>query len=273
MAYKHYRIGDFAKALGVTSDFLKHYEQAGLLQVEHREGGYRFYPFNQSGRIIEYLRLRNYGVTVKDMQGVLTTDAASAMAMLDAKAEELQRGIERMQAIVRAHEALRTWFAARKAKPIDWEIREVEPHVFLPHTDTQAFRTDARMTALIKEWCAWMPVTKSAMAVDLASSVPEERLHWGFALPESALRRHRLPVNDVLQTCSFGKALVFHFIGLQGVFKMSAVLDGRHPAFELVRELGFRVAGRSLLINEMRLTDEEGCVDVGVGRFIIPVVR
>lgn len=61
--FTHYRIGDFAKYLGVTSDFLKHYEEAGLIDVVQRASGYRYYPFNQAARVIEYMRLRNYGVT------------------------------------------------------------------------------------------------------------------------------------------------------------------------------------------------------------------
>ena len=44
--FTHYRIGDFAKYLGVTSDFLKHYEEAGLIDVVQRASGYRYYPFN-----------------------------------------------------------------------------------------------------------------------------------------------------------------------------------------------------------------------------------
>lgn len=48
--FTHYRIGDFAKYLGVTSDFLKHYEEAGLIDVVQRASGYRYYPFNLSSR-------------------------------------------------------------------------------------------------------------------------------------------------------------------------------------------------------------------------------
>lgn len=75
--FTHYRIGDFAKYLGVTSDFLKHYEEAGLIDVVQRASGYRYYPFNQAARVIEYMRLRNYGVTVKEMNGVLTGNSGA----------------------------------------------------------------------------------------------------------------------------------------------------------------------------------------------------
>lgn len=58
---RQYRIGDFARYLGVTAEFLKHYQESGLLDVTQRASGYRYYGFDQSARILQYMRLRNYG--------------------------------------------------------------------------------------------------------------------------------------------------------------------------------------------------------------------
>ena len=38
-----YSIGDYAKYLGVTPDFLKHYEQFRIVSSKPRENGYRYY--------------------------------------------------------------------------------------------------------------------------------------------------------------------------------------------------------------------------------------
>lgn len=40
---EQYRIGDFAKYLGVTPDLLKHYEDMGIIQSIRSESGYRYY--------------------------------------------------------------------------------------------------------------------------------------------------------------------------------------------------------------------------------------
>jgi hypothetical protein len=45
---------------GCYTNFLKHYEECGLLDVHHRENGYRYFNFDQCSRILEYMRLRNY---------------------------------------------------------------------------------------------------------------------------------------------------------------------------------------------------------------------
>ena len=39
---EQYRIGDFAKYLGVTPDLLKHYEDMGIIHSSRSESGYRY---------------------------------------------------------------------------------------------------------------------------------------------------------------------------------------------------------------------------------------
>ena len=54
-----YRIGDFARELGVTPDFLKYCEKNGFLQPEIEENGYRYFDFRQSALAIEYLKMKS----------------------------------------------------------------------------------------------------------------------------------------------------------------------------------------------------------------------
>ena len=41
----------------------------------------------------------------------------------------------------------------------------------------------------------------------------------------------------------------------------------------MIRELGFHVKGTGLLINEMKFQNDEKGLNMGMGRFIIPIVR
>ena len=128
---RQYRIGDFARYLGVTAEFLKHYQESGLLDVTQRASGYRYYGFDQSARILQYMRLRNYGISVKEMGPFLEGGLDEAVGCLDAKVDEMRAQIERMQAVVEEHERIRLWFEERRAKPVDWEVCNMEPHCFL----------------------------------------------------------------------------------------------------------------------------------------------
>ena len=102
--------------MGVTPDFLKHYEECGLLDVHHSENGYRYFNFDQSSRILEYMRLRNYGVTVKEMRAMLMADADEALLLLDKKVEELRRQADRISAVLEEHKHVH----ASQAKPSRW---------------------------------------------------------------------------------------------------------------------------------------------------------
>ena len=46
--FKHYRIGSFARYPCVTTSFLKHYEDEGLISVVQQDNGYRYYPFSNT---------------------------------------------------------------------------------------------------------------------------------------------------------------------------------------------------------------------------------
>lgn len=223
--------------------------------------------------MIDYLRLRNYGVSIREMRDYTDCDAERAMALLGERTREMRRTIERLQAIVDEEEALEHWFAARLKQPIDWEIREVEPYVYLRHTNDRAFLEDDRIRELLRDWCAWLPVTKSAMLVKRGPVEGTGSVHWGFAVPERLLERYGIPRNDAVERLEFGRAFVFHFHNLEEAFDMRTVVEGRHPAHDLLRELGFRVTGDGLLLNEMRLADATGKAYPGLGRFILPVDR
>ncbi len=47
------------------SDFLKHYEDLGILTPSRSESGYRYYPFTATMILIECIRLRNFGMTLR----------------------------------------------------------------------------------------------------------------------------------------------------------------------------------------------------------------
>ncbi|WP_443744062.1 MerR family transcriptional regulator [Sutterella sp.] len=267
---RQYRIGDFARYMGVTSEFLKHYQESGLIDVNQRASGYRYYRFDQSARILQYMRLRNYGMSLKEMSGFLTGTVDEAVDFLDQKTDEMRKQITRMQAVVEEHKRLRVWYEERCLKSVDWEICNVEPCCFLYHTSSRDFLESESIYDIIKDWSAWLPVTKSAMCVSPSLEPDVPHLHWGFAVRESLLKRYGLPVNEAVRRMVFGKAFVYHFSGLPNGFLMADIASGRHPAFLKMKELGFEQAGDALIVHEMQLTDESDG-QICVGRCIIPV--
>lgn len=271
-SHKNYRIGDFAEYMGVTPDFLKHYEECGLLDVRQKENGYRYYNFDQSSRILEYMRLRNYGVTVKEMREMLMADADEAVRLLDEKVEELKRQSDRLMAVIEEHKRVQHWQRQRALKPHDWEVKLVQPLCFLPHSVHDNFIDDKRISVLLKNWMRWLPIAKSAMHIaPTGSSCEPYSTRWGIILPEAVAERYGIPINEVVERMPAAKSFVYHFFAEESAFSMDGISHGIHPMFKKLRELNLKPTGDFVLIVEMKLINPDGSRRGGYGRFIVPI--
>jgi DNA-binding transcriptional MerR regulator len=270
--YREYRIGSFARHLCVTQAFLKHYEDSGLLDVKQHENGYRYYQFPQAGRVFEYMRMHSYGVPVKQMHETVSGSEEAAFDNIDRHAKALQKTADRMQAVVDEHFRFHKWHQAMRGRTVRWEVKEVEPVYFLPHTNGQDFIEDDRIYEILEAWCQQMPVTKSALFVERnpeGDTLPA--LSWGLSVAESNLRRCSIPTNSIVMRLPASEAFIYHFSGLKDAFLMKDVAEGTHPAYLKMRELGLRPAGDGILVNEMKL--EKDGLHKGFGRFVIPIAE
>lgn len=274
---RQYRIGDFARFMGVTPDFLKHYEELGLLSVEQRASGYRFYSFEQSARILEYMRLRSYGVALREMGEMLSGTTDEAMRRLDARADALRRRMEFDAAVLEEHRRVQAWFAERRVRPVDWEIRRVEPQLFLPHSTGTDFLKDPRIYEILRGWIERMPLVKSALRLEpadasagFAAGAPLA-YQWGLVMNESLALDHGLPVNDAVIRIPARKAFVWHFTGSAEECRVDDVIRRRHPMFERMAEMGLEPRGSVCMEVEMKLSTPDGRPNGGCGRFVAPI--
>jgi len=88
-------IKDLARAAGVTSRTLRHYEQIGLL-LPSRVGfnGYRFYGEAEVARLYRILSLREFGMPLEEIRAVLDGEADLEFALREHRrllAEELNQ--------------------------------------------------------------------------------------------------------------------------------------------------------------------------------------
>ena len=266
-----YRIGDFAHFLGVTPDFLKHYEEKGLLKAQHKKNGYRFFGFEETYKVVEFMRLHNYGASVRDMGRMLCTNTEDAFEALDEKAAGIAKDIERQQALLEEHRQLKAWMTERRGRRFDWEVREVENFWFLPHSDGQSFLKDPRIYEVLHAWFDWMPLVKSAMSVSLSDD-PNAlyRCQWGLCIKETHAKRYALPVNDAVQRFKGGRAFVWNFADFGPNDQINRIAMGDHPLFEQMRVLGLRSAGPMISKLEMKLKPSDDC-KWSCGSVIVPL--
>ena len=239
---KQYRIGDFAKYLGVTPDLLKHYEEMGIIQSQRSDSGYRYYPFHTTALLIESIRLRNYGLTLREIREILSThslDNEQVERLLAERMDRLGEEVRLDEALLEDYEAFQTWRQALDGRDRDWEIRWSEPAYFLPHTDRDDFLHDERIYEILNQWMSFVPMVKSCMRAD-----SDGQITWGFLAGEQVVRRLQLPLNSVVERIPMQK--IFYFKYRAQVLRMEHEnpTDETHEAFRQLRVLGLEPAGR-----------------------------
>ena len=239
---RSYRIGEYAGYLGVTPDLLKHYEEMGILQPERSESGYRYYPFHTTTVIIEAVRLRNYGFTLREIEQILTTGETGSAVMeelISSNMQRLEQEIELDRALLEDYEAFQRWRQPLEMADSDWEIRRSEPMCFLPHTEKDEFLQDPRIYEVLNPWMSFIPVVKSSMRV-----AADGRIFWGFIARERDVEKLRLPVNDVVIRIPSQKIFYYKFRGK--IITMNQERESqkeKHPAFRVLCSLGLSCSG------------------------------
>lgn len=208
---REYRIGDYAHYMGVTPDFLKHYEQFGLVTSKTRENGYRYYPFYQSSKLLECMKLRSYGVPLRDMEEILNEDSVEKVQeKLEKRVEAIRRQIKFGQAVMEEYAWFSGWLERTRDKTGDWHVEEWEEMYFLPHSNGRDFLDDSQIYEVLKDWVAWMPVVKSCKEI---RSPDGKEYSWGLIVPAEFARKQGIPISGVVQSLPRCKMLFCDFRG------------------------------------------------------------
>ena len=232
---KQYRIGDYAKYLGVSPDFLKHYEQQGIISPSRSESGYRYYSFHTTMKLIESIRLRNYGMTLREIREILTDrreDDAQVQSRIEENIRHLEQEISLDKALIRDYAEFAAWRAPLEGRDWDWDVRTSAPMLFLPHTNKYDFLSDPRIYEILREWMSYIPIVKSTMRIE-----KDGRITWGFVVSERDLRELGLPVNDVVEIIPAQKILYYKFRAPLLQTGLERFDSPEHPAFRLLRAL------------------------------------
>lgn len=108
------RAGELARAAGVSTDTLRHYERKGVLNAPRRSAnGYREYPPEALGRVQLVRRALSFGFTLEELAGVLRTRerggapcrevralAADKLAEVESRLRELRTLRDELRAVL-----------------------------------------------------------------------------------------------------------------------------------------------------------------------------
>ena len=267
---KEYRIGEFAKYLGVTPDLLKHYEDQGIITPSRSDSGYRYYPFNTTMLLIECIRLRNYGMTLREIREILTSHKMEASAVSKRLSENIGHMREEIrldEALVEDYEYFLNWVEPLSRQNSDWDIRWSQPIAFLPHTDKYDFLQDPRIYEILKTWMSYIPIVKSSMKIERSG-----RITWGLLVEQRLLRQLHIPVNDVVELIEPHKVFYYKFRAPL-MHSAEELFDSpSHPAFQTLHALNLE-ADIAYFRTTLMPADWQRDIGYQYGYYAIPIKK
>lgn len=274
---KKYRIGQFAKAMGVSVDFLRYYESHGLIASKQDEKNrYHYYDFSQSLSVSRILYLRSMGFSVKDIRAILLdSNRSKTIQLYHDQKRRLQESIAEAQYAVKTltefEQSLRTEGSE------NWYVTRLEPLYILPHTKGEEYYTDAETLKRVAEWRDYFPYTfdldywPRRVKNNVESSFPV--VYHGLAVACEIAEEIGLCVEPPVFRLPGGRCLEYHISSpLTSDFGPSNRLtqDKYREVFDLVRDKNFLIKGDMLvrfitIYQEDRIYDDHSIIYLPIG--------
>lgn len=204
-AAQNYAIGDFAKKAGVSTHFLKFYEEKGILHPRVKENGYRYYDIRDASLVLECFRMKNMGLSVREIEkGINGCTPQEVGAMLARQENDLQAQLHAQQMHLQGLQNLRA--ALRLCEQGEWSVRTVPDVWYLPHTIGKEFVQDSRIYDQLPQWLDWMPVVTSAQIVR-GNDAHAEHMEWGLGLEQAEAAQLGFAPQEPAQLLHLGRVL------------------------------------------------------------------
>lgn len=204
-AAQNYAIGDFAKKAGISTHFLKFYEEKGILHPRVQENGYRYYDIRDASLVLECFRMKNMGLSVRQIEkGINDCTEQEVAEMLQQRENVLQSQLHEQQMHLQGLQNLRV--ALRLCEQGEWSVRTVPDVWYLPHTIGKEFVQDSRIYDQLPQWLDWMPVVTSAQIVR-GNDAHAERMEWGLGLEQVEAAQLGFAPQEPAQLLHLGRVL------------------------------------------------------------------
>lgn len=202
---RNYSIGDFAKKAGVSTHFLKFYEEKGILHPRVQENGYRYYDIRDASLVLECFRMKNMGLSVREIEkGINDCTEQEVAEMLQQRENVLQSQLHEQQMHLLGLQNLRV--ALRLCEQGEWSVRTVPDVWYLPHTIGKEFVQDSRIYDQLPQWLDWMPVVTSAQIVR-GNDAHAEHMEWGLGLEQAEAAQLGFAPQEPAQLLHLGRVL------------------------------------------------------------------
>lgn len=195
----------FREKAGVSTHFLKFYEEKGILHPRVQENGYRYYDIRDASLVLECFRMKNMGLSVRQIEkGINDCTEQEVAEMLQQRENVLQSQLHEQQMHLQGLQNLRV--ALRLCEQGEWSVRTVPDVWYLPHTIGKEFVQDSRIYDQLPQWLDWMPVVTSAQ-IARGNDAHAERMEWGLGLEQVEAAQLGFAPQEPAQLLHLGRVL------------------------------------------------------------------
>jgi DNA-binding transcriptional MerR regulator len=252
-----YSIGDFAKKLGVTPDFLKYYEKQGLLKPQKTPTGYRNYDAASTASVNECIKLKNWGFSSKEIEKLLnTTTYEQTVSYFQERRESLLAQINFLQGLVDYSENLAETLPYYSSVD-QWNIIKKEGFYYLSQSIN--FELNHNISQIVKEWVKYMPLVAVTARVSYAPDAP--CIEWGFSAPQEIINSQNLPVDEPVEWIPSKRYLEFYDRRVLEDHPLNDNLNAvRNNMYinvnKVIEKYQFHVSGPSFFMVETKIKEE-----------------
>ncbi len=246
---KKYRIGQLAKKMSVSLDFIRFYEEKGLIEsTVDRNNHYHYYDISQSEIIQKIQEYRRLGFNVNETVDLLKrSDKTHMVEMYAARKATLLDNIKKSEYAVRYLSFLQTALTTENGT---WYVSRMPPLWFLPHTLNDDYLEDLSVQATFSTWSTHVPLIYSIDKWVIAADGTLDALYHGRAVDCSVAADFGLQPSSPFELYPEKRCLEYY-------------MDHQHsPDFNLNPSIGLRTIQNALDILKQKQFEIDGDVFV-----------
>ena len=244
---KKYRIGEFAKRMCVTLDFVRFYEQKGLIEsTVDKSNNYHYYDISQSEVIYKILQYRKLGFSANETVDLIKkADTEQILNYLSTRAAAHKDSIRMSTFSIKYLDYLKTALSTGNGT---WYISRLPPLWFMPHTVGDDYLDSPDLQSAYSKWANEVPLIFSMTKWKMNDDGSFSSLFHGRALEYAVAEEFGLTPHDSFELLPERRCIEYYLDIVhpaESHFSMGPTLsiDYLQPALNIVREKNFEIDG------------------------------
>ncbi len=254
-----YKIGELAKNMHVSLDFIRFYEKKGLITpVIDEKNHYHYYHISQSEIIFKIQQYRRLGFSANDTVKLMkSAGKADLIQMYDTRAAALARDIQMSTCSIQYLNFLKTALSTPNGT---WYITRRPSFWFLPHTKDDDYLDDPFVTGVYQDWAEQLPLVYSIDKCILDSDGTLNMVYHGRAIEVSSTAPISLQHNEKIEFYPEQRCIEYYLdseIKETGEIAPPNEANIIYEAYSVVQEKKFETNG-DIFLRVAAIYDEDG---------------